>query len=353
MLANIGRGGQSSKAIAWNDPSQGWNGMDLLALADFDLVVLHGSFSEASRRTGRPKATLSRRVKDLEEDVGARLIEPGARKLRLTEAGAALHRRTRPLLDGLAEAFDEVGTNLNTPRGRLRVSAPVLFCDMAMGPIAVAFARAHPSVRLDVTAEDRVVDLLAEGYDLTIRVNPMPNERLVGRCVFRDERLLVGAPASRLPPREPSSTPLPAVVHRTITSGTRWKIRDGERLSSFTPEPTMRLSSLPMVRDAVVTGDGFSLLPRSLVGNDVATGRLTCWGVEDGPRTELWALHASRRLVSPAVRAFMDQLVASLAGFGDRPAAYFREAGIMVVRPPPQGAHSSNPQASRSDALEG
>ena len=293
--------------------------MDLPALADFDRVATHGGYSQASRKTGRPKATLSRRVVDLEESLGVRLIARGSRTLRLTEAGALLHARTRPLLSELAEAGEMVSAVPGHPRGRLSVSAPVLLSDMVLGRIAVGFARAYPEVQLDITAEDRIVDPSADGYDLVIRVNPPSDEQLVGRCVLRDERWLVAAPSIGRPTAHAGDVPpgLPAIVRTMPRRGTIWRIHDGKSTSCFVPEPMMRLSSLPMLRDAVVAGAGSALLPRSLVGHDVAAGRLVFWGVEDGPPTELWALHTSRRLASPKVTAFIRYLAIALAGIED------------------------------------
>lgn len=289
--------------------------MDLLALADFDLVATHGGFSRACRQSGRPKATLSRRVGELEDRLGVRLLERGAHGLRLTEAGARLHARVGPLLRELAEAGETVGAASDPPRGRLRVSAPILLSDTVLGPIAVAFARAYPEVRLEITAEDRLVDLSVEGYDVVIRVDPPPEDRLVGRCLLRDERWLVASPTITAPVAASDGAPrLPVVVRKAPQRDALWTVREGDRVLRFAPEPVLRLSTLPMLRDAVLAGGGAGLLPKSLVGRDVADGRLVRWGVADGSRAELWALHGSRRLVDAKVTAFMRHISAALAG---------------------------------------
>lgn len=294
--------------------------MDLAALADFNLVAGHGGFGRAARASGRPKATLSRRVAELEASLGTRLIERGERSLRLTEAGALLHARTGPLLSEIAEAGAVVGGGLDRPRGRLRVSAPLLLSDTQLGRVAADFARAYPEVELEISAEDRFVDPIEEGFDVIIRVNPKPDERLVGRCVLRDELWLVAAP--EVPRLEPSAgtdaATVPAAVRWTPRQDETWQVHDGRTRRSYAPVPVLRLSSLPMLRDAVVAGAGAALLPRSLVGGDVAAGRLACWGWLEGPPTELWALHTSRRLVSPKVNAFVAHLAAALST--DRPA---------------------------------
>ncbi|MCX4198612.1 LysR family transcriptional regulator [Methylobacterium organophilum] len=289
--------------------------MDLSALADFNLVAAHGGFGRAARASGRAKATLSRRVSELEASLGARLIERGERSLRLTEAGALLHARTGPLLSEIAEAGAVVGGGLDRPRGRLRVSAPLLLSDTQLGRVAADFARAYPEVELEICAEDRFVDPIEEGFDVIIRVNPKPDERLVGRCVLRDELWLVAPPDLPRPDTSAESdvTPVPAAVRWTPRPEEAWQVHDGRTRRAFAPVPVLRLSSLPTLRDAVVAGAGAALLPRSLVGGDVAAGRLACWGWLEGPPTELWALHTSRRLVSPKVTAFVAHLATALS----------------------------------------
>lgn len=286
--------------------------MDLLALADFDLVATHGGFSRAARESGRPKATLARRVGELETVLGVRLLERGARGLRLTEAGARLQARVGPPLAELARV-DENIAGQGPPRGRLRVSAPTYLCDTALGPIAVSFARAYPAVSLEITADNRPVDLVAEGYDLVVRVDPAPHERLVGRRVLRDERWLVAAPGfSRPVDGEPRK--LPAIMPTTPQAGIIWTVREDALTLSYAPQVVLRLSSLPMMRAATLDGGGAAMLPRSLVDRDVAAGRLVRWGIDVGAPAELWALHTSKRLVDPKVTTFMQHLAAALAG---------------------------------------
>ena len=288
--------------------------MDLLALADFDLVATHGGFSQASRVAGRPKATLARRVGELEAALGVRLLERSSRGLRLTEAGVRLQARAGPLLAGLARAGEGIGSD-GQPRGRLCVSAPTLLSDTTLGPIAVSFARAYPEVALEITAENRLAELPADGYDLVIRVDPAPQERLVGRRVLRDERWLVAAPDIPRPAEAAGDPPpLPAIVHVPPKPGAVWTVSDSGRNLRFSPQVVLRLSSLPMQRAAVLVGGGAALLPRSLVGLDVSAGRLVRWGVESGAPPELWVLHTARRLVDPKVTAFVRHLAAALAG---------------------------------------
>ncbi|WP_168789459.1 LysR family transcriptional regulator [Paraburkholderia aromaticivorans] len=285
--------------------------MDLTSLADFNAVALHGGFGPASRALDRPKATLSRRVAELEETLGVRLIERGSRTLRLTEEGLVLHERTRGLMAEILEAGEAVASRAPVPRGRLRISAPVVFAHVVLVRIATRFALAYPQVELEVIAEDRVVDPVEDGYDLVIRIDPPRDEQLVGRRILGDERLVVAAPTMSIPSRtagDAAALAVPAVVLAAASAGAIWSVRTEGGLRSLSPTPVLRLSSLLMVRDAVLDGVGAALLPKLLVEQDVAAGRLVCWGAEDGPPVEIWALYNSRRLLSAKVRAFMDML---------------------------------------------
>jgi DNA-binding transcriptional LysR family regulator len=283
--------------------------MDLLALADFNLVARHGGVGRAARAAGRPKATLSRRVAELEADLGLRLFERGGRTLKLTQEGRTLHERTAALLTELDETAAGISSGGGIPRGRLRISAPLLFSTMAMGRLAAGFAMKFPDVRLEATTEDRAVDMVEEGYDLVIRVNPDPDETLVGRAFLRDRLVVVASPGLARPT---DGSAVPAIARQTASGPEVWTVVDATvgatGRSSIPVDPVLGLSSMIMVRDAVRAGVGAARLPVSLVSHDLAAGRLAHWGDVPGPDITLWALYPSRRLLSARVSAFLDHL---------------------------------------------
>ena len=279
--------------------------MDLLALADFNLVARHGGVGRAARAAGRPKATLSRRVAELEASLALRLFERGGRTLKLTQEGRALHERTAALLTELDETAAGISSGGSTPRGRLRISAPLLFSQIAMGRLAAEFAMKFPDIRLEVTTEDRAVDMVEEGYDLVIRVNPDPDETLVGRAFLRDCLVVVASPDFAWPT---DGSAVPAIVRGTGAGTEVWKMTDASGRPTLLIDPVLGLSSMIMVRDAVRAGVGVARLPVSLVGPDLAAGGLAHWGDIEGPEIALWALYPSRRLLSARVSAFLDHL---------------------------------------------
>ncbi len=297
--------------------------MDLLALADFILVANHGGFGKAARATGRPKATMSRRVADLEASLNLRLFERGARVIILTEEGRALYERAGRLLAELEETTHAIASGGEHPQGRLRISAPLLFSQAAMGKIAGEFALKYPQVKVEVCAEDRAVDMIEEGYDLAIRVNPDPDESLIGRAFLQDQLVVVASPTLAKPAADIA---VPAIVRSTSTA-TVWPMQHAGRTESLHIEPVLTLSSVIMIRDAVRAGGGVGCLPISLVSQDVANGTLCLWGALDEPDIRLWALYPSRRLLSPRVSAFLDFLKTAFPqGSPEELAAYIAKA---------------------------
>lgn len=181
----------------------------------------------------------------------------------------------------------------------------MLFSQTAIGKLAASFALKYPEVRLEVTTEDRAVDMVEEGYDLVIRVNPNPDNTLVGRVFLRD-RLVVVAPANLKYPRNDATVPV--IVRGSPGAMNAWTITTNAGATSINIEPILSLSSLLNVRDAVRMGVGAARLPISLVSDDIASGKLAKWGDVQGSEIALWALYPSRRLLNARVSAFLDHL---------------------------------------------
>ncbi|WP_250526993.1 LysR family transcriptional regulator [Caballeronia sp. GAWG2-1] len=280
--------------------------MNLIALADFNAVAQHGGFAAAARKLDRPKATLSRRVAELEQELGVRLIERGSGTLRLTEDGQALHQGTHGLLADIADLGESIASRAPVPRGKLRVSGPVVFTHAVLARVAARFVLAYPEVELELVAEDRLVDPVQDAYDLVIRVNPAADVLLMGRQIATDRRVLVAAPS--LIDSDELPTLLPAITLSTAND-TPWQIRTANGKSrTIEARTVLRMSSLLLIREAVLDGAGAALLPGLLVAPDVAAGRLVALGEDAGPAVAIWALYSSRRLLSAKVRAFLDVL---------------------------------------------
>lgn len=286
--------------------------MDLPALVIFNLVASHGGFGRASRATGRPKATLSRKVSELEASLGVRLIDRGSRTLRLTAEGRALHDRTLGPLAEIDEAEQAIASGASLPTGKLRVSAPVVLAHVLMPTFATRFVAAYPQVDLEIVAEDRKVDPVDDNYDLVIRIDPGPDERLIGRRIMEDERLLVAPPGlsvDLLSEKDAVGRTAPAVGRVGTLDDMLWRINTSAGIRFLQPHFRLRFSSFLMVRDAVLAGAGVALVPKMVAAEDIRAGRLVALGALDRPKVEIWALQNSRRLSSSRVRVFLEALV--------------------------------------------
>ena len=304
--------------MPWTDHSDAKDlPLNLEALTDFNIVASHGGFSRASRASGRPKATLSRHVSELEECLGMRLLERVGKALRLTEEGRTLHVRTVGLLNEVLEVAQELSSDQDLPQGKLRVSTPTTFGYAAMGRLAGEFALRYPAVKLEVTIDDRKVDLIKESYDVVIRVNPDPASDLVGRCFYRDHMVIVAPPSYVCPVGKNSSSfrsdAVPAIVCTKSSDLDTWTIINGSSSHTILRKAVLRLSSPLLIREAVLANAGAAMIARKLVAADLAAGRMVCWGSVPNRTIEIWALHTSRRLVSSKLSAFIQFICAAFA----------------------------------------
>lgn len=280
---------------------------ELNGLADFVLIASHGGLGKAARATGRSKATLSRRLSELEAVLGVRLVERGAQQLKLTAEGEMLLERTRGPLGELLQAGDDVRNGGGQLAGPLRISAPVLLSHVGLMEIVAAFSQLHPRLEIEVNAEDRFIDPIEEGYDLVIRTNPKPTEHMVGRRLFSDQLALVAVPEIASP-QPPDGAEVPAVLLSRVGEVRDWQVAQAGDVITYRPRPVLRLSSILMIHAAVKAGAGAAILPLSLVGADIEAGALhSCGAVLNRP-VEVWALHASQRLSSRKVTSFIDFL---------------------------------------------
>ena len=279
--------------------------MDLTLLADFNLVAAQEGYAAAGRTSGRSKATLSRNVQRLEDDLGVRLIERTSHAFQLTDDGRMLFTRSEGLLAEVHEIGAEIKGRGPEPRGRLRISAPLVFSHVFLGALAADYKVAYPKVQLEATVEDRRVDLVEEGYDVVVRVNPPAKSNLVGRCFFRDQYVVAAPPGLRRPTAR-QTRPVTAVVMTHRQERKNWHIQADDAQREIRFEAALRLPSLLMVRDAVVAGAGAAALPLSIVEEDIAAGRLVSWGEQVDGAVEVWVLHTSRRASNSKVLSFVE-----------------------------------------------
>jgi DNA-binding transcriptional LysR family regulator len=282
--------------------------LDVDALVQFIAVARQGGVNAAARETGIPKATLSRRVRELEARLGTPLLERGRARLKLTEDGRLLLDRAAPLLGDLDALWREMSARSGLVRGHLRVSIPSLLPLFGMGPFAARFARTYPAVELEIDVDDRFIDPVRDGYDAVVRANPSPESDLVGRRFLRSQSVLASPPGMPLPRH--ADEPVDAVVLSAAGSQSAWTVLGPEGELTVIPREILRCSSMTLVYEAVLAGAGAALLPAWLIRKDLAEGRLKAWGTVPNRDIEAWVLHPPGHLTSPKVRVFVDLLVA-------------------------------------------
>src|SRR6266478_6340747 len=186
---------------------------DLNSLMIFAKVVEAKGFSEAARRLKIPTSTVSRRVADLEEQLGVRLLERSTRSLRLTDVGSEVFEHAQHSAE-LSEAVDNIASNhLSNVSGVLRLSAPPSISDSLLAPLVGAFQASYPNVRVQIFVTDRFVDHIAEGVDLVFRLGALKDSSLVARKVLTYRHQLVASPAY-LEKCKPPKTPQDLLGHR-------------------------------------------------------------------------------------------------------------------------------------------
>ncbi|MBB5715646.1 LysR substrate-binding domain-containing protein [Sphingomonas aerophila] len=252
---------------------------DLEAWAIFAKVAEQGSFSGAARALGLSDPTVSKAISRLEARLGFALIARTSRRLALTEAGrSALDRATRILQEGEA-VEEEAGEQTTAPRGRIRVSAPMSFGIAYLGSTLPAFLQAYPDISVDFALSDRKVDLIAEGFDLALRIASLDNSSLLSRRLCSVRLLLVGAPAYFERHGWPTH-PAELVRHCALayTGGTSrgvWRFsHPGFGEESVEPPVRIWTDNADLLNPALLAGQGLAIQPEFLVWRELRDGKL-------------------------------------------------------------------------------
>jgi len=294
--------------------------LDLNDIAMFVQVVRHGSFAGAARRLGLPPNTVSRRIQQLEAQLGTRLMQRSTRKLTLTSAGQAFHERCAGAVDGLAEAGQELISGSQQPSGRVRVAAMADFFDFFPMEWVAEFLAAHPLVRIDFVLSDASADLIAEQIDVAFRGGALPDSGYVGRKLLgaRTDGMVAspayiaarGAPATLQDLADHDCVTSPHPSGRTLwrlagPGGAEEEVQVAGRFSGNTAQA---------LRKAALAGLGIALLPPTMARLDLEAGRLVPV-LPQYQRTGqgLSVLYPSRKHLPLAVSAFIGMVMEKLS----------------------------------------
>lgn len=284
-----------------------------------------GNLSRAAAELGLSPAVASRRLADLEAHLGTRLMHRSSRRLALTESGQIYYTRCKQILEDLQEAEAIATENTVKPRGTLRLNVPVSFGIHQLGPLWAGFLARHPELMLSVSLNDRIVDLLEQGYDLGIRIARIADSTLVAKKLAQTRIVCCAAPsyiARCGQPKTPEDLRHHACLGYThlntrdewIFYGTRDRAEKRVAIHSL-----MRADNGDTLRHAALAGAGIVLQPTFIVGQDLKSGAL----VELLPQYRsitfgVYAIYPTRKHVPVRVRLFVDYLSQA---FGDDPQA--------------------------------
>jgi len=297
------------------------------AMAAFARVVEAESFSAAARVLGLSKSAVSKQVSRLEDRLGLRLLNRTTRRLSLTEAGAAFYQGCQRVV-AEAEAAEQAVTHLaGAPRGRLRVNAPMSFGVRHVSPALPEFLGRYPELAVDLTLNDRMVDLVEEGFDVGVRVAPLVDSSLVARRLAPNRSVLSAAPAyleARGAPRDIDELEHHAcLIYSYQATGAGWRLTGPGGARRLNVSGPLKVNNGDAILAAALGGLGIALLPCFICGDDLRAGRLVRvlpdWGLASDSAVS--AVYPAARHLSPKVRVFVDFLVER---FGDKP--YWDEA---------------------------
>jgi DNA-binding transcriptional LysR family regulator len=293
--------------------------IDLNDIALFVQVAHHGSFAEAARHLGVPSNTVSRRVQQLETQLGVRLLQRSTRKLTLTSAGQAFHERCAGAVEGLSEAAQELMIGTQEPTGLVRVAVPADFFDFVPMEAVAEFLARHPRVRLDVVLSDAKSDLIAERIDVAFRGGPMQDSGYIGRQVLCDGKdSFVASPAYIAAHGAPGSLQELRdhdCVSFALPGGyTTWSLPGPDGVDEKVQiTPRFSGNTIQALRKATLAGLGIALLPQPVIWRDLHTGGLVPV-LPQYKRTShgMHVLYPSRRHLPLAVSAFIDWVTEKL-----------------------------------------
>jgi DNA-binding transcriptional LysR family regulator len=286
---------------------------NLLGMKVFVQVVNAGSFVAAAEQVKLSTAMVSRHVLHLENRLGVRLLNRTTRRLSLTDSGRAYYERCAQVLNDLEEAEQAIGETTFTPRGKLRVNCLVSFGSRRLAPLLADYQAKNPQVTIELTLNDRVVDIVEEGYDLAIRAHTeeLPASTLIARQISSAHFVVCAAPsyfATHGRPKTPQDLSKHCCLLESRAKPNHWALRFRGQQQEIKITGALISNNLDALRAAALGGLGIGHLPTDVVGEDLAQGRLQPLPQFDPTEMRIYAVYASRRHLSAKVRTFVDFL---------------------------------------------
>mgnify|MGYP002712199723 FL=1 len=292
----------------------------LRAFEVFATVVGQGSFTRAADKLETSPANVTRYVNELEEMLGARLLNRTSRRLSLTETGKTLYDRALSILEEVAEAEAIASSTAMQPRGRLRINEPLSFGILHLAPLWPRFMARYPDIELDISLVDRLVDLVDEGFDLAVRISRGGSPSLISRKLAAIHHFVCASPdyvARHGAPQTPDDIKNHAcIAYAYSASAEEWRLLDGDgKLHAVPVSNIFHTNNGETACAAAAAGFGLILQPTFLIGELLRQGRLVRLLPDyHTPEIDVLAVYPSRRHVSAKVRVMVDFLVEAFRG---------------------------------------
>lgn len=301
-------------------------------------VVQEGSFRSAARALGMPKTTVSRKVAELEEQLGAQLLQRTTRTLSLTDAGAAFIEEAEGAIARLEAAEAAVSELQREPRGKLRVTTTVPLGQAFLAPMVVEFLDAHPGVEVLLHLTDRPVDLVAERFDVALRTGALADSSLIARRVGSGTYRVVASP-DYLARHGTPSRPADLAGHSCLRFArlgvavrTTWSFGKGSRAAEVPVSGRFASDDFASLRTAAERGLGIARLPALIAHESIRQGRLvSLLDAYASPPTPLHLVYVGGRYLPPRTRAFLDFVEPRLTRVLDNVNAPTASAGSTVT----------------------
>ncbi|TNE66165.1 MAG: LysR family transcriptional regulator [Alphaproteobacteria bacterium] len=294
----------------------------LANISAFVAVIEHGSFAEAARQMGLSRSQVNKSVIALEERLGTQLLMRTTRKVSPSASGDAFYARAKQILADLADAERAVMEDRDEPRGTLRLNAPMSFGALHLGPAIADFMALYPDLRVELSLNDRFVDVIEEGFDATLRIGELDeNSALVDHPICMARRFCVAAPAF-LDRHGPLNNPdqlktLPCLHYGTFGRGHSWRLVGPDRTHTVAVNAVMQANNGEVLAAACERGLGIAMLPTFITGPALQDGRLVRVLPDYAPPDiHLMLVYPPNRHLAPKIRRLIDFLYDR---FGSRP----------------------------------
>ncbi|RQW64597.1 LysR family transcriptional regulator [Vibrio viridaestus] len=277
----------------------------------FIAVVEHGNISTAASHLGITKSAVSKRISQLEHELGVRLFHRSTRQINLTEAGQRYFFHINKAYQFTLDGVDAVTELQAKPKGKLSITTPMSFGVRHISPFLTEFLTRNPEVELDIQYEDKMINLIESGYDLAIRIGELPSSNLIARKLTLCKSVLCASPQYLQEHNEPV---VPSdlkehncLVYSYFQGGTEWKFNRQGQIYSVPPKGNLRLNNSEGIRQATIEGLGISQLPTFIVGPDIRSGKLIpLMNQYQLPEHAVYAVYPHRHYVPTHVRAFIE-----------------------------------------------